>query len=182
MLPHTINFPKPTSYIFDTDSLVACLPFLELNRSSLSLTRSFIYSLNPAYTLVPVNTPLIFRTEDTFKMPVAWATGAEKAMKRQADGSMPTFSPEYVAYSNAHEILAVTGCFATVALIVVLLRCYVRIAILNVIGRDDYMIILAMVRVEYLMLEPLLTSCRPSQPALSHASCWKLTMVSESIS
>ena len=157
-------------YILDLDSLVAGLPFLQLTRSSPFLTSSFIKLPYSASIFILNITPLIFISEDTVKMPVAWATGAEKAMKRQAGNSTPTFSPEYVAYSNAQEILAVTGCFATVALIVVLLRCYVRIAVLNVIGKDDYMMVLAMVSVMYLTAKLVLTICRPLQPALSRAS------------
>ncbi|KAF1978940.1 hypothetical protein BU23DRAFT_448834, partial [Bimuria novae-zelandiae CBS 107.79] len=60
------------------------------------------------------------------------------------DNPMRELSPEYIAYTNAHEILAITGtCFA-LATIVVLLRSYVRLAMLKVFGKDDYVIVLAM--------------------------------------
>ena len=78
-------------------------------------------------------------------MPVPWARAAEKAMKRQAGGPMPTYSPEYLAYTNAHGILSITGAFFGVAMFVVLCRCYVRITMLKVFGKDDYIMVLAMV-------------------------------------
>lgn len=78
-------------------------------------------------------------------MPVAWATGVEKTLKRQAFGTKPSLTPEYMAYSNAQRILSITGTFFTAALIIVLLRCYVRAVMLRVFGKDDYMMVVAMV-------------------------------------
>ena len=69
----------------------------------------------------------------------------EQSMKRQAAGAPPPPSPEYIAYTNAPEILAITGSFFAVAAVVVLLRCYVRIAMLKVFGIDDYIMVFAMV-------------------------------------
>lgn len=74
----------------------------------------------------------------------AWMTGVERASKRQAAGP-PPLTPEQIAYTNAPEILAITGSFFAAAAVVVLLRCYVRLAILKVFGIDDYVMVFAMV-------------------------------------
>jgi hypothetical protein len=84
---------------------------------------------------------LVGTTKDNISMPVAWAEATEKAMKRQSGNSVPTLSPEYIAYTNAPEILSITGTFFALAVIVVLLRCYVRLAMLKVFGRDDYTVV-----------------------------------------
>lgn len=74
----------------------------------------------------------------------AWATGLENQLKRQIPmGS--DFTPDEIAYSNAPEILTITGTFFAVAAVVVLLRIYVRIAVLKVFGIDDYVMVFAMV-------------------------------------
>lgn len=103
-------------------------------------------------------------------MPVVWATAAVNAMKRQSDTSMSTLSPEYIAYTNAPEILSITGTFFGLAVFVVLSRCYVRLAMLKVFGRDDYVMVLAMVSETRPILSPtlLLTihSCSRSSPTL----------------
>lgn len=65
-------------------------------------------------------------------------------VKRQAP-AMPTFTPEQIAYSNAPQILSITGSFFAIAATVFLLRCYVRIGMLKVFGIDDYVMALAMV-------------------------------------
>lgn len=77
-------------------------------------------------------------------MPVAWTAGVEKVLKRQATGA-PPLPPEYIAYSNADQILSITGTFFAAAAVIVLLRCYVRIAMLKVFGIDDYIMVVAMV-------------------------------------
>ncbi|KAF2263578.1 hypothetical protein CC78DRAFT_568907 [Lojkania enalia] len=75
----------------------------------------------------------------------AWTSGVERAMKRQAPIGAPTMTPEYIAYTNAPEILAITGSFFTAAAIIMLLRIYVRLSILKVFGIDDYIMALAMI-------------------------------------
>lgn len=58
---------------------------------------------------------------------------------------MPVLTPEDFAFNNAPEILAITGSFFAAAALVVVLRCYVRIAMLKVVGIDDYIMVVAMV-------------------------------------
>ncbi|CAI6334434.1 unnamed protein product [Periconia digitata] len=66
--------------------------------------------------------------------------------KRQSDGPPgPPPTPEYLAYTNAPEILGITGSFFTLALLIVLLRCYVRATMLRIIGADDFVMIFAMI-------------------------------------
>ena len=57
--------------------------------------------------------------------------------------SPPT--PEEIAFDNSPQILGITGTFFAAAATVVLLRCYVRVAMLNVFGADDYVMLFAMV-------------------------------------
>ena len=59
---------------------------------------------------------------------------------------MPPMTPEYIAYTNAPQIMAITGSFFAIALVVVLLRCYVRISMLKVFGIDDWIMVFSMVR------------------------------------
>ncbi|KAF2675877.1 hypothetical protein K458DRAFT_482124 [Lentithecium fluviatile CBS 122367] len=77
-------------------------------------------------------------------MSVTWRAGVEKAMRRQAPPGMPPLTPEYIAYTNAPEILAITGSFFAAAALIVALRCYVRIAMLKVFGLDDWIMVFAM--------------------------------------
>jgi hypothetical protein len=79
-------------------------------------------------------------------MSVAWRANVEMDTKRQLPPIMPPLTPEFVAYTNATEILSITGPFFAVATVVVILRCYVRMAMLKVFGIDDYMMVFAMVR------------------------------------
>ncbi|KAF2662041.1 hypothetical protein K491DRAFT_710453 [Lophiostoma macrostomum CBS 122681] len=72
----------------------------------------------------------------------AWSDAFETTLRRQAGPSPPT--PEQIAYTNAPEILAISGSFFAVAALVVLLRCYVRLAMLKVFGLDDYVMVVAM--------------------------------------
>jgi len=58
---------------------------------------------------------------------------------------MPEYSPEYLAYNNKAQILSITGVFYSLALFVVLVRCYVRVAMLKVFGIDDWIMVFAMV-------------------------------------
>lgn len=57
----------------------------------------------------------------------------------------PPPTAEDIAFDNAPRILAITGTFFTAALIVVMLRIYVRTVLLRVIGIDDYVMLGAMV-------------------------------------
>jgi hypothetical protein len=50
------------------------------------------------------------------------------------------------SYSHAPSILATSGVFTGIALVVVALRVYVRTTILKFVGADDYVIVAAMVR------------------------------------
>jgi hypothetical protein len=78
---------------------------------------------------------------------LAWAAGVETLLRRQAPlpDSGPQLTPEEIAFTNAPEILTITGSFFAIAALVVLLRCYVRITMLKVFGIDDYLMVLAMV-------------------------------------
>jgi len=53
--------------------------------------------------------------------------------------------PDVVAFSNAPALLAQTIPFFSLAALVVIGRCYVRIVMLRAFGRDDWTIVLAMV-------------------------------------
>ncbi|KAF2274319.1 uncharacterized protein EI97DRAFT_125978 [Westerdykella ornata] len=68
----------------------------------------------------------------------------EALMKRQAPGVPPPPTPEEIAFTNAPEILAITGTFFALASFVFLLRCYVRLGMLKVFGTDDYVMTIAM--------------------------------------
>lgn len=68
----------------------------------------------------------------------------EILLPRQADLPPPP-TPEILAYNNAPQIVSITAAFFALAAIVVLLRCYVRIAMLKTFGADDYVMVLAMV-------------------------------------
>ncbi|KAF2111020.1 hypothetical protein BDV96DRAFT_500396 [Lophiotrema nucula] len=72
----------------------------------------------------------------------AWTTGVENHLKRQA--GPPVFTPEQIAFNNKDEIIGITTAFFVAAAVVVILRCYVRIAMLKVFGLDDYLMVLAM--------------------------------------
>lgn len=57
----------------------------------------------------------------------------------------PPSTAKDVTFNNAPKILAITGTFFTAALIVVMLRVYVRSVLLRVFGIDDYVMVGAMV-------------------------------------
>lgn len=65
------------------------------------------------------------------------------------DAVSPTLSPEALAARNAESnlpfILGITIASHSLAIIAVLLRCYVRAFIVKVVGWDDFTIILALV-------------------------------------
>lgn len=58
-----------------------------------------------------------------------------------------TIDPKMIAYSNARTLLAQTVPFFSIALLIVSARCYVRAVVLRAFGKDDWVIILAMVRI-----------------------------------
>ncbi|KAL0939171.1 uncharacterized protein CTRU02_205781 [Colletotrichum truncatum] len=56
----------------------------------------------------------------------------------------PPIDPEWAAESNTAMIVGVTGGFHALALLFVALRVYTRMAIVKVMGRDDYVMVVAM--------------------------------------
>ena len=85
----------------------------------------------------------------------AWSDAAESLIQRQAG---PSFSPEQIAYTNAPQILAISGSFFAAAAVIVILRCYVRIFMLKVFGLDDYIMVLAMACIPRILLNHWLTN------------------------
>lgn len=79
------------------------------------------------------------------KMP-AWNTGNAKLLERQDPmAGPPVFPPGYLEFNNKDQILSITSAFFAVAMFTVLIRCYVRVAMLKVFGIDDYIMVFAMV-------------------------------------
>ncbi|EOD50312.1 putative phosphatidylserine decarboxylase protein [Neofusicoccum parvum UCRNP2] len=72
-------------------------------------------------------------------------------LKRQSgsdsipDNGLDSFPPGYVEFSAADEILSITAVFGAIALVVVMLRLYVRGWMLKYYGSDDYTMVLAMI-------------------------------------
>lgn len=62
-----------------------------------------------------------------------------------APSSQADLDPQWAAQSNLTRFLALTGVFHILALISVGLRLYARICLLKTPGRDDYVIVLAVV-------------------------------------
>lgn len=62
-----------------------------------------------------------------------------------APSSQADLDPQWAAQSNLTRFLALTGVFHILALISVGLRLYARIGLLKTPGRDDYVIVLAVV-------------------------------------
>ncbi|KAF2126638.1 hypothetical protein P153DRAFT_359602 [Dothidotthia symphoricarpi CBS 119687] len=58
---------------------------------------------------------------------------------------LSNITPEYIAYTNAPTLLAQTGALYAAVAVVVLLRCYVRIWMLQSFGKDDWAILFAFV-------------------------------------
>ena len=52
---------------------------------------------------------------------------------------------EYIAFTNAPALLAQAGSVFGIAAVVVVLRVYVRVRMLNSFGKDDWAMVLAMV-------------------------------------
>jgi hypothetical protein len=69
----------------------------------------------------------------------------ETLAKRQDAPMPPPPTPEEMAFTNAPQILAITGSFFAAAAFIFLLRVYVRLGMLKVFGIDDYVMTLAMV-------------------------------------
>jgi hypothetical protein len=59
---------------------------------------------------------------------------------------MPQRSPEYLTENIAPRLLAVEGTLFALAMTAVLMRFYVRIFMLKMFGWDDWMILIAAVR------------------------------------
>jgi hypothetical protein len=59
--------------------------------------------------------------------------------------TLSELSPDVVAFSNAHALLAQTVTLFGVAALIVFGRCYVRAVILKAFGKDDWTMLLAMV-------------------------------------
>ena len=66
-------------------------------------------------------------------------------LKRQTGSE--AFPPDYIEFSAADEILSITGVFCALALVVIMVRVYVRAWMLRFFGPDDWTIMLAMVSV-----------------------------------
>jgi hypothetical protein len=67
-----------------------------------------------------------------------------------------TFNFEQVSLkNNGQRILGITGFFTTFACTVVLLRIYVRIAILKSVGIDDFAMIIAAVSINHILRSQL---------------------------
>lgn len=60
--------------------------------------------------------------------------------------------PEYIAYTNSPALLTKAGSIFGIAASVVLLRIYVRVRVLKSFEKDDWAMILAMVRTFFLLL------------------------------
>lgn len=65
-------------------------------------------------------------------------------------GDAVTYTPEFAAESRLPVILGVLTTFFIVALVVVLLRIYVRALVTHSFGADDILIIFAIVRLSVL--------------------------------
>jgi len=57
------------------------------------------------------------------------------------------------SYSNASNLMIQAGTIFVIALAVTLLRCYVRLVMLKAFGKDDWTILVSMVR-NYLIIRP----------------------------
>ena len=55
--------------------------------------------------------------------------------EKQILAMSPSPTPVELPYNNSPEIIGITGSFFALALFIVLLRCYVRIAMLKVFGK-----------------------------------------------
>ncbi|KAL1652045.1 hypothetical protein SLS58_000169 [Diplodia intermedia] len=75
-------------------------------------------------------------------------------LKRQSgsdsvsDAGAPSFPPGYADFSAADEILSITGVFSALALVVVMIRLYVRGWMLRFLGPDDYVMLFATVSID----------------------------------
>jgi hypothetical protein len=54
-------------------------------------------------------------------------------------------SPELLAFNNAHNLMAKAGSMFAICALTVILRCYVRVIILNSFGADEWTMLLAFV-------------------------------------
>lgn len=58
---------------------------------------------------------------------------------------MPDITPEYLSFTVAPKLLTVSGAFTAVALVIFLVRVYVRTVVLKVFGPDDWVMTAAVV-------------------------------------
>jgi len=77
-------------------------------------------------------------------------------------------SPEYLEESRVTFILGVTGAFSCAALVVVLLRLYVRTCMLRFVGADDFTIILA----SLMAIGTFICMCGESSYGMGHHKEW----------
>ena len=77
-------------------------------------------------------------------------------------------SPEYLEESRVTFILGVTGAFSCAALVVVLLRLYVRTCMLRFVGADDFAIILA----SLMAIGTFICMCGESSYGMGHHKEW----------
>jgi hypothetical protein len=59
--------------------------------------------------------------------------------------SSADLSPDLIAFSNAHNLMAKAGSMFAICALTVMLRCYVRVIILKSFGADDWTMLLAFV-------------------------------------
>jgi hypothetical protein len=60
--------------------------------------------------------------------------------------NLPPASDADIAYNNASSLMMQAGTIFGIALAITLLRCYVRLGMLKSFGKDDWTIIVSMVR------------------------------------
>lgn len=97
------------------------------------------YEVDPDAT---VPGPLINTIHENFSTTITMSLARDALIRRQ-NSAPPT--PEEIAFDKSSQLLAITGTFFTLAALIVILRCYVRISMLRVFGTDDYTMVLAMV-------------------------------------
>jgi hypothetical protein len=88
---------------------------------------------------------------------------------RQSGNGGPPPSQEYLDESNVVGILSLTGTFAFAALLVVILRLYVRIYMLRFVGLDDWTMVLAAL----MALGTFICLCGESAYGMGHHAEWQ---------
>jgi hypothetical protein len=97
---------------------------------------------------------------------------------RQAPPLPPPLTSDELAYTNAPQLLAITGSFFSLAALAVVLRCYVRLRLLKIFGADDYVMLLAMVSASIMttIVMMLISTTRLSTRRHLLASSYELSM------